>query len=260
MFDLPVDPQPKVEETSLDDGIFGMTVEENTQNVGLSGPAWTTGDMEPPEGTEDTGSWVTSVYTEEQQKRLNIDEMGRPLQNENTTEENLLNIDQTNEINLLDGGMFFGLGMETTLDDSFFEVNENETNVEAENSYAVFENHTIEEDEDEEEETVTFLSIWQEKRNKVIAERREKEKFDKEKILINAKRQIEEFYANREKQMERRKVNNREEENIKDETVWNNDWSDVGKILGDDLTKKKWQPPRKRYKKMLIELSLENGI
>lgn len=257
MFDLPVDPEPKVEETSVDDGIFGTTIEENTQNVGLSGPAWTTGDMEPPEGTKDMGSWVTSVYTEEQQKRLNVDEMGSSL---NTTEENLFFTNQTNEVNPLDGEVF-GLGMETTLDDSFFEVNENQTTVKAENPYAAFENNVNEEDEDEEEEdTVSFLSIWQEKRNKVIAERLEKEKNDKEKNLINAKRQIEEFYANREKQMEGRKLNNREEENIKDETVWKNDWSDVGKILGDDLTKKKWQPPRKRYKKMLIELSLQNSI
>ena len=42
------------------------------------GPAWTTGDMEPPAGEKDMGGWTAAVYTEEQQQKLKIDEFGKP--------------------------------------------------------------------------------------------------------------------------------------------------------------------------------------
>eukprot|EP00929_Paragymnodinium_shiwhaense_P106174 TRINITY_DN7136_c0_g2_i1.p1 TRINITY_DN7136_c0_g2~~TRINITY_DN7136_c0_g2_i1.p1 ORF type:complete len:202 (-),score=14.37 TRINITY_DN7136_c0_g2_i1:226-741(-) len=44
------------------------------------GPAWTRGKMEPPAGDKDMGGWIARVYTEEQQKRLGVDENGVPQQ------------------------------------------------------------------------------------------------------------------------------------------------------------------------------------
>jgi hypothetical protein len=44
--------------------------------IGLAGPAWTRGEVEPPAGTKNMGSWTAAVYTEEQQARLNVDEFG----------------------------------------------------------------------------------------------------------------------------------------------------------------------------------------
>lgn len=46
------------------------------KKVGVVGPAWTRGEIEPPAGSKDMGSWQASVYTEEQQKRLHVDENG----------------------------------------------------------------------------------------------------------------------------------------------------------------------------------------
>jgi len=43
------------------------------------GPAWTRGEMERPAGEKSMGTWTAAVYTEEQQERLNVDEMGEPL-------------------------------------------------------------------------------------------------------------------------------------------------------------------------------------
>ena len=36
--------------------------------------------LEEPQGSVDMGGWTRGVYTEEQQKRLGIDEYGRPRQ------------------------------------------------------------------------------------------------------------------------------------------------------------------------------------
>ena len=47
--------------------------------VGLAGPAWTRGEIEPPAGEKDMGTWVSAVYTPEQQARLGVDESGAPL-------------------------------------------------------------------------------------------------------------------------------------------------------------------------------------
>ncbi len=46
------------------------------KKVGLVGPAWTRGEIEAPVGTKDMGGWQAAVYTEEQQKRLGVDEHG----------------------------------------------------------------------------------------------------------------------------------------------------------------------------------------
>jgi len=41
-------------------------------------PAYLTGDVEPPKGEKDMGGWKMRSYTPEQQKRLGVDEQGRP--------------------------------------------------------------------------------------------------------------------------------------------------------------------------------------
>ena len=48
--------------------------------VGLAlagmGPSWTYGQAEAPAGEKDMGGWVAAVYTEEQQERLGVNELG----------------------------------------------------------------------------------------------------------------------------------------------------------------------------------------
>ena len=41
-------------------------------------PPWLTGRMEAPAGTKNMGTWTASVFTPEQQERLNVTEDGRP--------------------------------------------------------------------------------------------------------------------------------------------------------------------------------------
>mmetsp|Transcript_63054 Transcript_63054/g.133097 ORF Transcript_63054/g.133097 Transcript_63054/m.133097 type:complete len:648 (+) Transcript_63054:139-2082(+) len=43
---------------------------------GLVGPAWTRGEIEKPALVKDMGTWKALVYSEEQQKRLGVDEQG----------------------------------------------------------------------------------------------------------------------------------------------------------------------------------------
>uniref|UniRef100_A0A6C0C2X8 Peptidase metallopeptidase domain-containing protein n=1 Tax=viral metagenome TaxID=1070528 RepID=A0A6C0C2X8_9ZZZZ len=43
------------------------------------GPAWTRNEIEKPQGERDMGGWISYVYTEEQQQRLNVDEYGKQL-------------------------------------------------------------------------------------------------------------------------------------------------------------------------------------
>ena len=47
--------------------------------AGSLGPAWTRGEIEAPAGEKDMGTWVSAVYTAEQQARLGVDESGAPL-------------------------------------------------------------------------------------------------------------------------------------------------------------------------------------
>ena len=49
-----------------------------TGGPGSLGPAWTRGEMERPAGQRNMGTWTAAVYTAEQQRRLGVDEMGRP--------------------------------------------------------------------------------------------------------------------------------------------------------------------------------------
>ena len=49
------------------------------------GPAHTRGELEPPAGEKDNGSFTIAVYTEEQQRRLGIDEHGQPLEQQAST-------------------------------------------------------------------------------------------------------------------------------------------------------------------------------
>jgi len=46
---------------------------------GVVGPAWTRGEIEKPQGIKSMGTWEAAVYTEEQQTRLGVDEMGKKL-------------------------------------------------------------------------------------------------------------------------------------------------------------------------------------
>jgi hypothetical protein len=46
---------------------------------GSVGPAWTRGEIEAPAGEKNMGTWTAAVYTEEQQARLGVTEMGEPL-------------------------------------------------------------------------------------------------------------------------------------------------------------------------------------
>lgn len=46
------------------------------------GPAWTRGEIERPAGEKNMGTWTAAVYTEEQQARLGVDEMGQPVASE----------------------------------------------------------------------------------------------------------------------------------------------------------------------------------
>ena len=46
---------------------------------GMIGPEWTRGGIEKPIGEKNMGEWTESVYTEEQQERLNVDELGNRL-------------------------------------------------------------------------------------------------------------------------------------------------------------------------------------
>jgi hypothetical protein len=48
----------------------------------ISGPAWTRGEIERPEGTKDMGTWTAAVYTAEQQARLGVDEQGNKIKQE----------------------------------------------------------------------------------------------------------------------------------------------------------------------------------
>ena len=41
-------------------------------------PAWLRGDMEAPAGEKNMGTWTAAVYTEEQQARLGVDNLGTP--------------------------------------------------------------------------------------------------------------------------------------------------------------------------------------
>ena len=50
-------------------------------NLTVIGPSWTQkSGMEPPKGEKDMGGWKAAIYTEEQQKRLQVDEQGNKLQ------------------------------------------------------------------------------------------------------------------------------------------------------------------------------------
>lgn len=54
----------------------GNPSSSSTGFVQAVGPAWTRGELEPPQGTRSMGDWTAAVYTEEQQHRLGVDEFG----------------------------------------------------------------------------------------------------------------------------------------------------------------------------------------
>ena len=50
----------------VNDNNINLINKEKTRAIG---PAWTLGEIEAPKGTKNMGTWIASVYTEEQQKR-----------------------------------------------------------------------------------------------------------------------------------------------------------------------------------------------
>jgi hypothetical protein len=52
---------------------------ERVGMVGMRGPKWSRGEVEKPTGARDMGGWTASVFTSEQQSRLNIDAFGAPM-------------------------------------------------------------------------------------------------------------------------------------------------------------------------------------
>jgi hypothetical protein len=43
------------------------------------GPAWLRNEIEKPLGERDMGGWISHIYTEEQQKRLGVNELGEKI-------------------------------------------------------------------------------------------------------------------------------------------------------------------------------------
>lgn len=58
------------------DGQSSPKKEGPSDNQHLIGPKWTYGEIEPPAGKKNMGSWTAAVYTPEQQKNLGVDEYG----------------------------------------------------------------------------------------------------------------------------------------------------------------------------------------
>jgi len=116
-----------------------------------------------------------------------------------------------------------------------------------------------EEEESGEEEEITFLSIWQEKRAKHLAEKAEQEAAAKSSLLEEAKTSVASFYKNREEQIARNKEENRKQQAAFEETIYEENWQGVSQILGESLTKPKLgmaghASETNRYRKLLIQL------
>merc|ERR550534_3145916 len=75
-----------------------------------------------------------------------------------------------------------------------------------------------EEEESGEEEEITFLSIWQEKRAKHLAEKAEQEAAAKKNLLTEAETDLASFYKKREDQIARNKEENRKQQAAFEET------------------------------------------
>merc|ERR1719447_1768971 len=116
-----------------------------------------------------------------------------------------------------------------------------------------------EEEESGEEEEITFLSIWQEKRAKHLAEKAEQEAAAKKALDEEAKTSVASFYKNRDEQIARNKEENRKQQAAFEETIYEENWQGVSQILGESLTKPKLgmaghASETNRYRKLLIQL------
>merc|ERR1719213_248459 len=116
-----------------------------------------------------------------------------------------------------------------------------------------------EEEESGEEEEITFLSIWQEKRAKHLAEKAEQEAAAKKNLLEEAETSLASFYKKREDQIVRNKEDNRKQQAAFEETIYEENWQGVSQILGESLTKPKLgmaghASETNRYRKLLIQL------
>ncbi|CAJ1424416.1 unnamed protein product [Effrenium voratum] len=63
-------------------GVDESGAKVTAQRLGAVGPAWTRGEIEKPAGSKNMGTWTAKVYTDEQQARLGVDEMGQKVQAE----------------------------------------------------------------------------------------------------------------------------------------------------------------------------------
>merc|ERR1712062_85915 len=101
----------------------------------------------------------------------------------------------------------------------------------------LLQHETEEQQDEEEEEEITFLSIWQEKRNKHLAEKAQKEREAKVQNADDARKALELFYKNREDQIANNQKQNRAAQEAFHETIYEENWQGVSKILGESLTK-----------------------
>lgn len=107
----------------------------------------------------------------------------------------------------------------------------------------------------EEDENVTFLSVWEEQRKQTLEERRKKEEAEKQKIAENAQKEIAQFVEKRRDQIAQNQKANRAAESefkedmtkvFKEGTIW----QQVGKMV--ELKSSPNRP--ERMKNILIQL------
>jgi len=207
----------------VNDIFGGLNVEESAPEekapqqpliggVGGLGPAWTRGEIEKPAGEKSMGTYTVNFYTEEQQKRLGVDENGNKV-----------------------------------------EAGDVEKEVEPE------EDQEEPAPSEEEEEDVTFHSIWQEKHRKELADKKAEEQRKKKESRERAQEELNNFYKKRKATISQIQQSNREQQKNFMEKIYAEDWSGVMGILGEDnVVKQKLNPPRERYKNILLHLSKES--
>merc|ERR1719204_111900 len=120
------------------------------------------------------------------------------------------------------------------------------------------------EEDEEEEEEITFLSIWQEKRNKHLEEKGKKEREAKLQNAEDARKALELFYKNRDDQISNNMKQNRAAQEAFHETIYEENWAGVSRILGESLTKATpgmagHTHRSNRYRKLLLQLSHEKN-
>lgn len=109
----------------------------------------------------------------------------------------------------------------------------------------------------EEDENVTFLSVWEEQRKQTLEERRKTEDAEKQKVAETAQEEIKQFVAKRREQIAQNQKANRAAESdfkedmakvFKEGTIW----QQVGKMV--DLKSSESTNRPERMKTILIQL------